>query len=36
MKAIRYKLHFATLTVAVIVFLLAKDLALPCSSLSLV
>jgi hypothetical protein len=29
MKAIRYKLHFATLTVAVVVFLLAKDLALP-------
>jgi hypothetical protein len=29
MKAIRYKLHFATLTVAVLVFLLAKDLALP-------
>jgi hypothetical protein len=28
MKAIRYKLHFATLTVAVVVFLLAKDLAL--------
>jgi hypothetical protein len=29
MKAIRYKLHFATLTVAAVVFLLAKDLALP-------
>ena len=29
MKAIRYKLHFATLTVAVVAFLLAKDLALP-------
>jgi hypothetical protein len=29
MKAIRYKLHFATLTVAGIVFLLAKNLSLP-------
>ncbi len=29
MKAIRYKLHFAALTVAVVVFLLAKGVALP-------
>ena len=29
MKAIRYELHFATLTVAVVVFLLARDLYLP-------
>jgi hypothetical protein len=29
MTAIRYKLHFATLTAAVVVFCLAKDLSLP-------
>ena len=29
MKAIRYKLHFAALTVAVVVFCLAKDLRFP-------
>ena len=29
MKVIRYKLHFATLTVAAVVFLLAKDLEFP-------